>query len=109
MKTYKTFILEYDSDFNDNPSRKHLENHSAHEHIGTTSKGHRVYADHRNGDGQFLYHILKKGSNRATSHGVSDHDRKITHKDLAKKGAHQMHGHDEDIRRIVAKDHNQGR
>ena len=96
------------------PDRKQLDS-ADHEHIGTTSKGHRVYADYRNGDGQYLYHVLKKGSNRATSHGVSDHDRKITHKDLAIKhksthpNAHQMHGHDEDVRRIVAKDHNKGR
>ena len=116
MKSFKTFILEIadtiDYDENPNPHRKHLDNHSAHEHLGTTSKGHRVYADANNGDGQLQYHILKKGANRATTHMVSDHDRKITHKDLSIKHKstdrhyHQMHGHDKDIRTIVAKDHN---
>lgn len=94
------------------PNRKQLDA-ADHEHIGT-SKGTRVYADYRNGDGQLLYHVLKKGADRATTHHVSDHDRKITHKDLAIKhksthpDAHQMHGHDEGVRRIVARDHNRG-
>ena len=140
MKSYKTFILErkgyVSSDkrikkpspdspshlkaspnnqqnhgISHQPNRKQLDG-ADHEHIGTTSKGHRVYADFRNGDGQYMYHVLKKGANSATTHYVSDHNRKITHKDLAIKhksthpDAHNMHGHDMAVRRIVAKDHN---